>query len=291
MLNPFLAQLIKSGLTHERYLEPYSDGARDADAMPMVRCRQTGAVFIKDISHATNAHYEGKSFDEMADGFWGGPIDKFDLDRRTALLKYYVPGKDWLDFGCGFGDILSTVGPFAKSVCATELNKIQTAHVKKSGFDVREDVAAFGKQFDVVSMFHVLEHLPDPVQMLSHIRDNMKDGGVVIAEVPHARDFMLGPLDSEPFARFTLWSEHLVLHTRETLRFAVSEAGFQVVSVSGTQRYPLSNHLNWARHGLPRGHETFAFLNDDTLHNAYETVLQRSDLTDTLVIVGRKLER
>ncbi len=289
MFNPFLAQLLKSGVVHECDLETYSEGARDSDNMPMVRCRRTGAIFIKDIAHATAEHYEEKSFGETRDGFWGGPIDKFDLDRRTELLKSYVPGKDWLDFGCGFGDILSTAGPFARSIAATELNAIQTAHVRKAGFDVRKDLAEFGRSFGVVSMFHVLEHLPDPIATLSHIRKHMHVGSTLIAEVPHARDFLLGPLDSDPFKRFTLWSEHLVLHTRETLRFAISEAGFQVVSVSGVQRYPISNHLNWARHGLQGGHETFAFLNDGTLHRAYESVLQRSDFTDTLVIVGRNV--
>jgi 2-polyprenyl-3-methyl-5-hydroxy-6-metoxy-1,4-benzoquinol methylase len=287
MFNPFLARLLESGLTHERDLEPYADGVRDAYNMPMVRCRLTGAIFIKDIAHATVEHYEGKSFGEASEGFWGGPIDKFDLDRRTELLKSYVPGKHWLDFGCGFGDLVSTVGPFSKSVAATELNEIQTAHVRKAGFDVRKDLAEFGRPFDVVSMFHVLEHLPDPVAMLASIRQHMKPGGVIVVEVPHAGDFLLQGLQNEAFKRFTLWSEHLVLHTRPTLRHLLAAAGFETQSITGVQRYPVSNHLFWAQQGKPGGHEKMAFLNTQPLLDAYADALSANDLTDTLVAIGR----
>ncbi|MEO5808383.1 class I SAM-dependent methyltransferase [Devosia sp.] len=287
MSNPFLEQLIASNITDRASLSLYASGARDKADCPMLACKRTGAIFAQDISHMTNEHYQEKPFADVEQHFSGGVIDKMDLDRRAALLNSYVPGKRWLDFGCGFGEILKAAGPFAASTAATELNRTQSNSVRAAGFDVRDDVAEFGRaDFEVVTLFHVLEHLPDPVAMLAHIKRHCSPGATIIVEVPHARDFLLMGLQSDDFKRSTLWSEHLVLHTRSTLSLAIEGAGLQLAAITGIQRYPVANHLYWARFGLPGGHEHLSQLNTPELGRAYEAALARVDQTDTLLAIA-----
>jgi 2-polyprenyl-3-methyl-5-hydroxy-6-metoxy-1,4-benzoquinol methylase len=288
MSNPFLEQLIASNITDRESLSLYASGARDKADCPMLRCKRTGAIFAQDIAHMNNEHYQEKPFDDAEQRFTGGVIDKMDLDRRAALLNSYVPGKQWLDFGCGFGEILKAVGPFSASTAATELNRTQSNFVRAAGFDVRNDIAEFGRtDFEVVTLFHVLEHLLDPVAMLAHIKRHCSPGATIIVEVPHARDFLLTGLGLDSFKRFTLWSEHLVLHTKQTLAFAFEQAGLELKSIAGVQRYPLSNHLHWAANDLPRGHEELAWLNTPDLQLAYQAALSAQDATDTLLAVGK----
>jgi hypothetical protein len=92
----------------------------------------------------------------------------------------------------------------------------------------------------------------------------------------------------DAFRSFTLWSEHLILHTRESLRRFVEAAGFVDVRVSGHQRYPLANHLHWLKEGRPGGHVHWSMLRDDGLDAAYAAVLVRLDLTDTLIVDARR---
>ncbi|HRQ80256.1 MAG TPA: hypothetical protein PKZ97_03985 [Azospirillaceae bacterium] len=56
----------------------------------------------------------------------------------------------------------------------------------------------------------------------------------------------------------------------------------------GQQRYPLSNHLRWLRHGAPGGHEAWGFLDSPALERAYEARLAALDQTDTLTAFARR---
>jgi SAM-dependent methyltransferase len=142
--------------------------------------------------------------------------------------------------------------------------------------------------FDLVTSFHVVEHLLDPVGVLRAAYNRMAVGGTCVIEVPHARDFLLDFLDLEPFKNFTLWSEHLVLHTRQSLKAILLDAGFVDVVVKGVQRYPVANHLHWLRHGKPGGHVKWSHLCEETLDAAYESMLNKLDATDTIVAYGKK---
>ena len=142
---------------------------------------------------------------------------------------------------------------------------------------------------DSIFMFHVLEHLPEPIETLCALRDKLRPGGSLIVEVPHARDFLLYSLSLDAFKDFTLWSQHLILHTRESLRRFLVESGFQVGVICGQQRYSLANHLTWAAKQKPGGHKgPLHWLGSPELKHAYAEVLARCDQTDTLIAIAKK---
>ena len=92
--------------------------------------------------------------------------------------------------------------------------------------DVLEAPFAPGR-FDVVTAFHVLEHVPDPVAVLRRTLSWLAPGGLLIVEVPNA-----GGLGAAVFGR--AWSglelpRHLSHFTPETLTRAVEQAGGRVV--------------------------------------------------------------
>jgi len=48
-----------------------------------------------------------------------------------------------------------------------------------------------GKKFDVITLFHVLEHIKNPVKTLADLRTYLKADGTLIVEIPNADDFLL----------------------------------------------------------------------------------------------------
>lgn len=70
----------------------------------------------------------------------------------------------------------------------------------------------------------------------SSVRDRLADKGRLIILAPHARDFLKTPLECEAFRRFTFWSEHLILHTRESLAVFIKAAGFNEVQIKGNRK-------------------------------------------------------
>jgi hypothetical protein len=138
-------------------------------------------------------------------------------------------------------------------------------------------------------MFHVLEHLPDPLKVLSELHSILEpDKGTLIVEIPNANDFLISQMQCESFINFSLWSQHLVLYTRDSLHKLLSAAGFVDIRITGVQRYGLANHLTWLSEGKPGGHRgQLAFFENADLSMAYQSALAAQDSTDTLVAIAR----
>jgi len=118
----------------------------------------------------------------------------------------------------------------------------------------------------------------------SAILSNTK--GRLILEVPHANDPLIRFYKCEEFKKFTFWSQHLILHTCESLKRLCKYSGFKNVSIILKQRYPLSNHLYWINEGRPGGHKTnLSLLDNENLNNEYSNSLIRLGFSDSLIAI------
>ena len=276
--------LVAIGAVDLEHVEVLADRTRDRDVR-VLRDSRSAVVFIDD-------HYVGD--EEYISGEYRGPedpvtlVDVVDRDRRVALLVEHCAGKSVLDFGCGRGLFLREIRDACATVQGVELQESYRAELAAEGIRCVPSLDQVTSPVDTIVMFHVLEHLPDPLDTLRQCRERMDPSGLLVVEVPHARDLLLADMDVEAFRSFTLWSQHLVLHTRESLRLLLEAAGFRDVTIRGVQRYGLANHLHWLRHGEPSGHSSpYARLESPALRQAYEDSLNRVDATDTLVAFAR----
>lgn len=137
-----------------------------------------------------------------------------------------------LDIGASTGILLEAFKrTFNSDIMGVEPGEAYRAYAEEKGitmFDSLEAlIATRPEKFDLVSMIHVLEHLPDPVGTLQKIRKELlSENGVLLLEVPN---FYVH--DSYELA-------HLACYTPHTLTQAVRQAGFTQVSLHG--------------HGIPR---------------------------------------
>jgi len=270
-------------------IEIYAARVRDREDLPVLRCKTSGVIFLSEIDHTKDDHYIEKNVEsgkiEVEDGEVPLRQVNDDLHRQKAFKKH-IEGKRWLDFGCGAASLLELMEPDCEYAYGVELNELHRASAAKRNIDVCENLEDLPvQQFDIITLFHVFEHLDRPLEILEQLKILLSPGGMILLEVPHAKDILLETFECDPFKRFTLWSEHLVLHTQESLKAILSDIGFKSVVTSGHQRYPLSNHLYWLGNGKPGGHEEWSFLNSAELDNAYTNMLMQNDQTDTLVAI------
>jgi hypothetical protein len=90
--------------------------------------------------------------------------------------------------------------------------------------------------------------------------------------------------DSNEFANFTYWSQHLFLFNQFTFTELVKKSGLKLNWVKQIQRYGLSNHLYWLSKGLPGGHIKWTFLNSDLIDEIYSQQLASVGKCDTIMI-------
>lgn len=285
--------LCRLGMTSAETREVYSHRTRDVDPLTVYRDKVSGVIYIDGFYVGDDQYQEGQYRKAQQSVIGAGAADFEDLrdtERRLAACKRYIAGKSVLDFGCGRGSFLLAARHLATSVAGIELQQDYRDLLAADGVSAHAGFEQLGSSvFDVITLFHVLEHLPDPEAILKQTADRLSGGGLLVVEVPHARDFLLSGVDCEAFRNFTLWSQHLVLHTRESLRRLLQLAGYRDIVIEGVQRYPLSNHLKWLAEGKPGGHRSqLSALESDDLFEAYSASLARMDATDTLIAYARK---
>jgi len=113
-------------------------------------------------------------------------------------------------------------------------------------------------------------------------------GGQLIIEVPHAKDFLIQSVDLPLFREFTFWSEHLILHTKESLMKLLTLSGFNNISIEPFQRYGYTNHLGWMLDGLPGGHKKYSEFEIEKLEEIYKSSRCESGTSDTLIAYATK---
>ena len=213
-----------------------------------------------------------------------------DLERRIDCFKSFYICKDILDYGCGHGDFLLKTNSYTKSSKGIELQKDFRDGLVSSGIDCFKDLdKIMNESLDTIFLFHVFEHHNEPRKILKSLFKKLRIGGRLILEVPHAGDFLLSTLKEDSFIKFTLNSQHLILHTRNSLNAFLSDANFSDIVIKGIQRYSLSNHLGWLKNKEPGGHmSNLAFLDNDALKEIYEKSLSSIESTDTLISIATK---
>ena len=285
------AELIALGICGVDSLEPFGDRVRDRDDVSALRCSRSGVVVLSSLDHIDAAYYPDKEHNELAalgDRDRVAMAHNEDTVRRADQYTESITNKRWLDIGCGSGAMLDRLASRALEASGVEPQGEFQAALRSRGFNVHRDIVDVpDASIDIATLFHVFEHIPTPLAHLSQIRRCVTPGGKVVIEVPHARDFLLSFLEVEDFKNFTLWSEHLLLHTRESLRRYLTHAGFTEITIRGFQRYPLANHLYWLTEGKPGGHQRWSMLRGDDLDSAYGAMLSTHDMTDTLIAEAR----
>ena len=204
-----------------------------------------------------------------------------DCLRRALKFNKVLKNKTVLDFGCAYGDFLSNLKN-SKNLYGIEPRTQCLDYIKKNkkNFNVFSNLNDFKNQIDVITLFHVLEHIPNQVKILNQLKKKLKPNGKIIIEVPHARDVLL---QFEKFKNFSLWSEHLILHTDKSLKKILKVAGFKNIKVKYFQRYNINNHMGWIIFNKPNGHVFLNKFHKKSSINKYNSYLIKNKISDTLI--------
>lgn len=290
-MNTIKQILIKLNLINPENLEVFSTKTRDADSINVMKDKISGLIFLDKFVPEDTVYQDGEYRHEGANLFGIRDYEIIsDVRRRLEDYEQFYVGKKVLDFGCGEGTFLKEIEKHSRDLCGVEIEKSYVNHLKEIGIKCQPDMSEIQSgSVDTVFCFHTLEHLRDPLEILKQFKRILTPKGHLIIEVPHANDFLLTYLKSDAFKDFTLWSQHLILHSRASLETFLRVSGFSDVIIQGKQRYPLSNHLNWLSNGKPGGHKSIlSSVDNKDLSMAYESSLQMLNATDTLVAVVTK---
>lgn len=193
-----------------------------------------------------------------------------------------------LDFGCGHGSMLRAFSD-SFDIYGFEPETLAYDYCRENGFKVFSDIEKLSQtdeKFDLISMFHVIEHVYEPGLLISKLKDFLRPQGLLVIETPNSMDALLTLFECKSFQNYTYWSHHPMLYSSTALAHLVTRSGFKVVKNSFIQRYSLDNHLYWLSKGKPGGHEVWREFFGANSNAEYAKSLISKKISDTLWIVA-----
>ena len=245
-----------SGSKREPFLTAEEDLTGKPGRFHFVRCVECGLAYQNpriDVEHI-KAYYDDEYIAHRRKRDWGSlaPIvnylmDRLDRDKERIVRPYLKLGisNEVLDVGCGAG---------------TFLNKMRRLHdARVTGVDFKDFAGAEGfehiefhcglfyeqeldeKRFDLVTMWHFLEHDYDPLRTLERARQVMKDDAWLVVEVPR--------LDSVTFRLYgDRWPglqapQHTALYDKKRFLQLMERGGFDCVTYLPYGAFPAYFYL------------------------------------------------
>ncbi len=171
----------------------------------LVQCRQCALVYLgnpPDQNNLYEDYYAASNFsanDYRLDSSVPALAEMCAINsqRLQWIQKFKMQGR-LLDIGCGRGYFLKTAQEkgFEASGIEISARAVEFAcHQMRVNAEVKtlEELRDTSEEFEVITLWHVLEHFHDPFDALQRVRKLLTDDGVCFVEVPnwHSLKFML----------------------------------------------------------------------------------------------------
>lgn len=185
---------------------------------------------------------------------------RLSYERLVKSLSQFRQTNRWLDVGCGAGHLIEVAKSANWEVVGTELSIVAVRRLQEKGYIVYnallKDLPEPRQSFDIVTLIEVLEHVPEPVDLLREVREFLRPGGCLYMTTPNARSLAVLLKGIEEVLRPP---DHLWIWSPLSLRKLLLHTGFRPVKIwtDGLNPYRLlsrpaksapCNHLERTEH-------------------------------------------
>ena len=126
-------------------------------------------------------------------------IKKRNLQKKVAIIeKYTKEDKTLLDVGAGTGDFLRHAKNKGWNVFGVEPNANARKRASQKEIDLEEGLDNIREmKFPIITLWHVLEHLPNLKENIARLSHMLEEGGALIIAVPNYKSY-----DAKSYGRF-----------------------------------------------------------------------------------------
>jgi 2-polyprenyl-3-methyl-5-hydroxy-6-metoxy-1,4-benzoquinol methylase len=206
--------------------------SRSGKPLRTVICNDCGLVWSDPLPHNLRSYYEDDYRVEYKGTFTPKPkhilrAGKVALYRRKLLGKWIDQPKKILDVGTGGGEFAYLLQSLGHDVNGIEPNKGYAEYSKQAyGLKIQvgfiQDIQQPDESFDLITIWHVLEHTENPCDVLTKLHSLLKPQGTLVVEVPTIEATCQSP-------KSTFHEAHIFNFNLDTLRKLGEKVGFTEV--------------------------------------------------------------
>ncbi|MEK7384638.1 MAG: class I SAM-dependent methyltransferase [Elusimicrobiota bacterium] len=218
--------------------------AQDSDGLSsepfgIVRCAVCGMVYVSPRPGGADLgrYYVRGYYDKPGEdsGGAGRRLGRLFMAERVAKAACGLPAGRVLDIGCGEGTFLAAMSRRGWDCWGVEVSAEGAARASaRPGLTVLakplEECGLEPESFDLITLWHSIEHVPDPAALLRQVAALIKDDGRVFLAFPNAASWDLRLFGARWFHLDP--PRHLHYFSPETMSRVLKECGLRAVRVS-----------------------------------------------------------
>ena len=207
----------------------------------IVQCQKCGLKFVnpRPDEIEISRYYESSDYishDSQTPGirnFLYSNVRNYTRRKKLQLIEKYTRGKKILDIGCGTGEFLSYCQQSGWEVKGVEPNpKAREYALRKYHVEVLDESqlsALTNPFFDVITLWHVLEHVHRLEERMQKIHQILNDDGTLIMAVPNSNSW-----DACHYKNF--WAaydlpRHIYHFSQNTINHLAKNSGFEIKKI------------------------------------------------------------
>lgn len=224
--------------TFSVYLESM-DHFLTKERFTIVKCEKCGLLFVNPRPSASeiSKYYKSENYishSTKQQGFLDkiyAVIRKKNHIKKYKLIEKYKKSGSIIDIGCATGEFLDFFKKKGWDVTGVEPDEdarnFATNNYKLNVFDEKNIQDLGEKNYDVITMWHVLEHVSDINERVFQLNRILKDDGIAVIAVPN-------PQSKDASVYKTFWAgydlpRHLYHFSEKTITALFEKKGFRLV--------------------------------------------------------------
>ena len=202
--------------------------SRSGAPLRTVICKNCGLVWSDPFPHDPRQFYEDDYRLEYKNTYAPKPkhilrAGRVAVDRHQKIKHLLHKPQTMLDVGTGGGEFAYLLKSLGHDLHGIEPNKGYGEYsAAEYGLNLQigfiQDAQLEENSFDIITIWHVLEHTADPFSVLTKLRSLLKPDGILVVEVPNIEATCQSP-------KSTFHEAHLYNFNRATLRRMGEKAG------------------------------------------------------------------
>lgn len=199
----------------------------------IVKCKNCELIYLNPqplSEDITKTYFEGYYVTN-----WGQGLVENKYRLRT-VERFKRRGK-LLDVGCGIGVFLGLARKNGWQVTGTELSEFSAKHIRdKLNIECflggLEDLESASGSYDVITLWHVIEHIPEPLEALKRAWELLSRGGMIFLATPNQNFWRIARDVKRRMGvnRDLVENEkHLYFFTAHSLKKILEGVGFKVI--------------------------------------------------------------
>lgn len=210
------------------------------------QCHACGFRYIDtaDPGYPADAQYH---YDEPEIGLIRPDLPHIQRRVRDILRHQSPPGRA-LDIGCGKGEVALALNRSGFVATGSDMKCRIMTHLQAHHSEVEwlnataEELAALPQRFDVLTLYHVLEHVSDPRAVLASVKELANSGALIVIEVPNVAG-LNARLRGQRWEYYKV--DHVNYFRARDLHRLAADLDLTVLETRGYQHFSYPQNVPW----------------------------------------------